>query len=259
MTVTDLLRGVPVRESGFFFDFDGTLAPIQDDPATVVPVPGAVEALSLLTARAKRVAIVSARPVEFLRDRFAEVPSLALFGLYGLETLVDGVQKILPEAAPWEPVVHTLAERARQDLPLYIEDKRFSLVVHYRRAPDLKDLAETWAVAAAHESGLALQAGRMVFELAAPVQRDKGVVVREQLEGLRSAWYFGDDLGDVPAFRALAERARANADFVGVRVLVASAEADPQLRTEADLLLPEPAAVPTLITELTQARSGGSR
>src|SRR2546423_231348 len=49
----------------FFFDFDGTLAPIQDNPDTVQPVPGVMDTLAALRERTAKVAIVSARPVEF--------------------------------------------------------------------------------------------------------------------------------------------------------------------------------------------------
>src|SRR5262249_27659019 len=45
--------------AGCFFDFDGTLAPIQLDPDSVWPTPGMVDALSALTSLISRVAVVS--------------------------------------------------------------------------------------------------------------------------------------------------------------------------------------------------------
>ena len=73
------------RQCVLFFDFDGTLAPMNDDPTAVQPAPKVLDAINALTNLVQRVAIVSARPVEFLRDRFAVLAGVDLYGLYGLE------------------------------------------------------------------------------------------------------------------------------------------------------------------------------
>ncbi len=41
----------------------------------------------------------------------------------------------------------------------------------------------------------------MSVELRPPVKTDKGTVVDELASGLGAACFFGDDLGDLPAFR----------------------------------------------------------
>jgi len=61
-----------------FFDFDGTLAPVLEDPTAVYPVPEVLTAIDALSQVVDRVAIVSARPVEFLQERFASVPHIDL-------------------------------------------------------------------------------------------------------------------------------------------------------------------------------------
>src|SRR5947209_16218296 len=108
--LTAALRATAERpdSSVFFFDFDGTLAPIHDDPDAVQPAPGIVDAISALASHVRRVTIVSARPVDFLRDRFPGVP-LHLFGLYGLESqaiesAVPGETVTYPAAAPYQDV-----------------------------------------------------------------------------------------------------------------------------------------------------------
>ena len=63
------------KDSALFFDFDGTLAPVDDDPDAVQPVPAVMAALEALAGLVGRVAIVSARPVSFLRERFATLAS----------------------------------------------------------------------------------------------------------------------------------------------------------------------------------------
>src|SRR3954454_5143503 len=97
----------------FFFDFDGTLAPIQEDPDTVHPADGIVEVLAEVNRRLGKVVIVSARPADFLRQRFAALPDVAVFGLYGLEVQrPGGLVETDPSAAPFVQVMSDLADRA---------------------------------------------------------------------------------------------------------------------------------------------------
>src|SRR5690348_7858191 len=104
--------------AGLFFDFDGTLAPIQLGPDTVWPTPGVVDALSALAGLVRRVGIVSARPVAFLRSRLEAAPGLGLHGHYGLQTMTPGgTESTEPAAVPWIPVLADLADRAGRELP----------------------------------------------------------------------------------------------------------------------------------------------
>ena len=243
-------------ESGFFFDFDGTLAPIQEDPETVRPVPGAVAALSRLAAAVRRVDIVSARPVAFLRQRLAGAEGLTLHGLYGLETRRAGRPLETDRAAlPWVPRMRMIAGRAGRELPtgVRVEYKRLSVALHYRGEPARRADVERWARDQAARYGLQAQPGRMVVELKPPVSRDKGDVVRGEVAGLARAWYFGDDLSDLEAFAALAEREAAGDGFVGVRVAVANAETGAALAAEADFLVGSPGEVPVLLADVTRA------
>src|SRR5689334_5643321 len=173
------LTAARAMRSGLFFDFDGTLAPIQDDPDTVEPVPGVLDALGALSPCVASVAIVSARPVEFLRSRFDGLPNLTLFGLYGLEWLRIGKPvETDPTALPYVDAMADLAARAEAELPAEarVEFKRLSVSLHYRTAPALKDQIEQWARDRAAELGLRAQPGRMVIELKPPGNRNKGSV-----------------------------------------------------------------------------------
>ena len=49
-------------------DFDGTLAPIVDDPNEARPLPGTVELLGHLAARFAAVALLSGRPADYLAE-----------------------------------------------------------------------------------------------------------------------------------------------------------------------------------------------
>jgi trehalose 6-phosphate phosphatase len=229
-----------------FFDFDGTLAPIDDNPSEVQPAAGVVAAIAELSRLVGHVAIVSARPVEFLRDRFAALPpEVDLHGLYGLEVYQGGQTHTDPGALDWAPTMERLAERARAELPGEdtVEFKRLSVALHYRTAPQLGGRVEEWAHAQARQLGLRTQSGRMVVELKPPGQRDKGTVIAEAVRRAGCAWYFGDDLSDIKAFRALRDRAAEDPSFFGVCVAVANPETGQELSAAADFTLDSPAAL----------------
>lgn len=226
-----------------FFDFDGTLAPVQADPESVRPVPAVVPALAALSRLVHRVAIVSARPVEFLRDRFAGLDGLDFYGLYGLEHgRGGGAVETVPDALPWIPVMAELAERARADLPgeALVEYKRLSVALHFRTAPHLAGTLESWARSEAERRGLRVQPGRMVVELKPPVDRDKGMVIGELLGTAGCAWYFGDDVSDLKAFAALRARKAADPDFLGVCVAVHNPETGDEVAQAADFTFASP-------------------
>src|SRR5439155_13356044 len=82
--------------TGIFLDFDGTLSGIVVDPARARPIAGAAEVLHALAERYKTVAVVSGRPLAFLRAHLdLDAGAVKAFGIYGLETM-DGVH---PDAA----------------------------------------------------------------------------------------------------------------------------------------------------------------
>jgi trehalose 6-phosphate phosphatase len=239
----------------FFFDFDGTLAPIGDDPDAVHPAPGVVAAIRDLIDIVRHVTIVSARPVAFLRSRFPDLP-LTLHGLYGLESQLEtGETVTFPPAAPYADMITELAARAERELPadVLVEFKRLSVALHYRTAPDLRDTVHAWAEAQATRLGLREQEGRMVIELKPSVQRDKGSVVTEDIAVRSCAWYFGDDLGDLTAFRALTAHEADNPNFLGVRVAVGNPETGAEVAAAADLHLDGPSAVPPFLREVLTA------
>ena len=244
-------------EHGFFFDFDGTLSALGDDPQAVGPVPGAVDALAALADAAALVAVVSARPVAFLAGRLGGVPRLRLHGLYGLEHSDDDGATVVtaPEAEPYLPLIARIVDEARSAFPTaLVEDKRLSCALHFRTTPDLGPAIDEWTQRQAAEYGLKRQHGRMVVELKPPLDTDKGAVVRAAARDLGGAWYFGDDLGDVPAYGALDDLASRTPGFHAVRVAIDNADgAVVSLGERADLRLAAPEQVPPLLRALLAA------
>jgi trehalose 6-phosphate phosphatase len=237
-------------DTTFFFDFDGVLSPVTDDPDASQPVESVVGALEELATRVARVAIVSARPVSFLRSRFHTLEHVDLYGLYGLEVWHDGEVVTKPAALPWVPAMAELSERAKAELPdALVEYKRLSVALHYRTAPHRAAEVERWAHEQAEKHGLRVQGGRMVVELKPPVDQDKGMVISQAVLNAGCAWYFGDDMSDIKAFDALRAREAVEPDFFGVCVAVANTETGAEVSSAADLTLDSPEAVASFLSE----------
>jgi trehalose 6-phosphate phosphatase len=252
-TAEQAARGLLGRapEVALCLDFDGTLSPVVDDPQAARPLQGIVELLGPLAERFAAVAIVSGRPAAYLGEHVA-APGVRYLGLYGLQELHEGQIQVDPRLEAARPAVSAAAAALRnsaavRDSGAWLEDKEYSVAVHTRRVPDRDRWAEPvdrTARQIAEEHGLELIPGKLVWELRPPVPSDKGDAVRRVVaeSGARAVVVVGDDLGDLPAFAAVAELA-GQGHHEGLRVAVRSAEAPPQLIAGADLVLEGPQGV----------------
>ena len=258
LSVTDLLapfRADPA-DAAVFSDFDGTLAPIVDDPAAARPLDGVVDVLSELAGRYGLVGVVSGRPASFLKEHLGG-RGLFLSGLYGLELVTDdGEVEAVPEAAEWEPVVEEVAAAADAGLPsgLSLERKGLTAVVHFRSDPTRAQAAEDWVNGKAEATGLVVHPGRMSFELRPPLKLDKGSVLAGAVEGRGHVCFFGDDVGDLSAFEALDHMAAHGATVV--KVGVQSEEAPADLLEQADLVVDGPAGTLSVLRVLLEDPEG---
>jgi trehalose 6-phosphate phosphatase len=243
----EALRAVP-EQTGILTDFDGTLAEIVDEPTDARPLEGVPELLEGLAARYAVVAVLSGRPVSFLRTW---LPSpVVLSGLYGLEIVRDGVFVDHPDAALWRPVIDEVFEVAHAAGPeeLRVEHKGLSLTLHFRGNPEVRAEVHAFAQQLAERSGLSVRPARMSFELHPPIEVDKGTALRDLTVGLAAVCFIGDDVGDLPAFRALDALAREG--VTAVRVGVRSEEAPSELLDAVDLVVDGPAGARDLLARL---------
>lgn len=257
MTPGDLVAVIAADPggSGLVLDFDGTLAPIVDDPTASGMSQVARRALGTLPPLLAVVAIVSGRPAGFLGER-AAVDNVRLLGMYGTEEWRDGEAVARPETTEWIPALNAARERLAKALQghpgVVLEDKGLAVALHWRTADDLA-AAEQFVVAladqVARDTGLAQEPGKFVVELRPPLGWDKGSAVdalHKEL-GLRRVVYIGDDLGDLPGLRA-ARRAS------GVAVVVDHGVETPAvLRDEADVVLDGVGAVEDFLVDLAFA------
>jgi trehalose 6-phosphate phosphatase len=251
-TVEQAARALVGRapETALCLDFDGTLSPVVDDPEAARPLQGVVELLDPLAARFAAVAIISGRPAPYLAEHVGAT-GVRYLGLYGLQEMYGGQVRVDPRLEAARPAVAAAAAALRdspavRDSGAWLEDKVYSVAVHTRRVPDRDrwaDPIDRTARQIAEEHGLELIPGKMVWELRPPVPSDKGDGVRRVVaeSDARAAVVVGDDLGDLPAFAAVAQLAAEGHD--GLRVAVRSEEAPPDLLRAADLVVEGPEGV----------------
>ena len=206
---------VTERRPAVFFDFDGTLSEIVNDPDSARLADGAADALTALSAQCP-VAILSGRDLADVRQRIG-LPGLWYAGSHGFElTGPDGAHHQNAEAAASVPVLaQAAAELADElgDIPgVVVEHKRFGVAVHYRNA----ERDRVGEVAAAvrrvgQRTALRVTTGREVIELRPNIDWDKGKTLNWVLDYIRDnegsgpllPIYLGDDITDEDAFDAV--------------------------------------------------------
>ncbi|CAN5820437.1 trehalose-phosphatase [soil metagenome] len=236
------------KASGVLTDFDGTLAPIVDEPADARPMEGVCEVLGALAKRFRRVAVISGRPVSFLEPHLP--PKVVISGLYGLEVSEQGKHRDHPSAGAWREVVADVASlsEARGPAGMRVEPKHLSITLHYRMHPEIEHEVEAWARRKAGRAGLSCRRAKMSFELHPPIATDKCTAVGELSKGLKALCFIGDDYGDLSAFDAFDRLAREGR--TAVKVAVRSAEAPEEILQRADLVVDGPDGALDLLRHL---------
>ena len=244
-------RGDPAR-AAIVLDFDGTLAPIVDDPARAEPHPEVVKVLAGLSGQWGRVAVVSGRPVAYLLGRLGGRAGAELYGLYGMERALPNTSavQVAPEAEEWRQVVSDAASEAVARAPagVEVEPKGLAVTLHFRSAPRLQTETETLAAQLSRETGLLADSGKMSVELRPPVEHDKGTVLRSLASGCVAVLFAGDDRGDLPAFAELARLREKGLATLGVAA--GGPETPAEVEEAADLVVDGPQGVVELLSRL---------
>lgn len=245
-------QDLAARRPAVFFDFDGTLSDIVDDPDSAQLVPGAGDALQRLAARCP-VAILSGRDLADVSTRVG-LPGIWYAGSHGFElTAPDGTHHQNDAAAAAIPVLGRAAAQLRERLGstpgVVVEHKRFGVAVHYRNAARDRVGEVAAAVRAAGERDkLRVTTGREVIELRPDIDWDKGKTLHWVIDHLHepaapTPIFFGDDITDEDAFDAVRDN--------GIPILVRHND-DGDRATAAQFALDSPAQVAEFVDRLAR-------
>ncbi|WP_319449335.1 MULTISPECIES: trehalose-phosphatase [unclassified Mycobacterium] len=222
-------------------DFDGTLAPIVNDPASARALPRAADALVALADLPRTsVVLVSGRALATLRELSAMPSTVHLVGSHGAEFDTGFANPIDTELL--QRITTELTAIASGRPGVTVEPKPASVALHVRNANADDGAAALAAARTASESWAAeVTSGKAVLEFAV-ITTDKGEAVdalRVQT-GATAVVFFGDDVTDEKAFRRMLD-----AD-VGVKV----GPGDTLARYRID----DPEDVATALNYLVEAR-----
>jgi len=185
------------------FDVDGTLAPVADRP-TEARLPDDVQACLAQLAQRAGVAIITGRAAADALRMLSFEPRHVI-GNHGAEGLPGGEIRsgaFIETVRSWSAALR--ADAALAAAGVLIEDKRYSLSLHYRAAPD--HAAASRAIQACIEvlhPKPRIISGKLVINLLPADAPDKGAALRSLMTSCRlsRALYVGDDDTDEAVFR----------------------------------------------------------
>ena len=216
-----------------FLDFDGTLVDIAPQPDEVIVPSGLVPALaSLAQYLGGAVALISGRPIEQI-DEYLQPLRLPAAGVHGAERRSATGEITFVATHPLQRVEEAVTALAARHAGLRVENKRGSIALHFRQAPELEgECVEAMKAAVEDSPGLTLLRGKMVVE-AKPGGASKGHAIeafmQEKPFAGRTPVFVGDDITDEVGF-ATVQRLRG----LGVKIGEGNTVAWQRLPSPAD-------------------------
>ena len=220
MNIVDIL----CPSSALFLDFDGTLVDLAPRPDAVIVPLGLVGTLQVLNDYLDgALALISGRPIEQI-DGYLRPLHLPVAGVHGAERRSGDGDITLVATHPLQRVEEAAAALTARHPQLRIENKRGSVALHYRQAPELEALClQTMQAAVEDSPGLTLLRGKMVVE-AKPGGASKARAIEAFLQEApfagRVPVFVGDDCTDEVGFAAV-QRMRGLGVKVGAGASVA--------------------------------------
>jgi trehalose 6-phosphate phosphatase len=212
MEITTTSLASDLRECAILLDIDGTILDIAPAPQEVWVPPTLRHTLGRLQElTGGALALVSGRQLNDIDLIFAPL-QLAVIGGHGAEFRpVPGTEPRMRAAALSGELKRKLASLTELGPGVLLEDKGYSLALHYRLAPDLGPTlnAAVMRICAQEPSGsLAVMPGKAVIEVK-PAGVSTALAVRELMKhppfNDRHPIFIGDDVTDEPVFGIIAE------------------------------------------------------
>ncbi|SDS14479.1 trehalose 6-phosphatase [Brevibacterium siliguriense] len=252
-------------------DFDGVLAPLQDDPSTSRMVPESAAAIAALARLPHtRVALVSGRDIATLRQLSQAPDGAWLIGSHGAEAELEGgahgasapvvrSPELTPAEAEMLTAIDAHLDAFEHTLPgghgtsdFLIEAKPYSRTVHTRGIA-----AEAAAALHGHATEVVEEfpdirviEGHDITELAVKqATKGDGIRLLARAGEPTAMGYLGDDVTDEDAFAALDELTDSRALDSGLTLKVGSAQ------TCASWRIADPTAVAALLDRLAAERT----
>jgi len=225
------------------FDFDGTLAPIVPDPARAALRP-TTRTLLARVAELFPAVVISGRAAAAVAGRLEGIALRGIVGNHGIE--------------PWRAsesvrlTVHHWSEDLAPQLArlegVELEDKGYSLAIHYRHAPRREEVLASIARAVADLGDVRVVGGKEVVNVLPLGAPHKGVALERERDrlGCHAAFFLGDDETDEDVF-ALERPGRLWSVRVGASPL-----------SRAAYFVPTQEDVDRLLERLIQLRAAGT-
>ncbi|MEQ1065642.1 trehalose-phosphatase [Acinetobacter sp. XH1741] len=229
VTPNDIIDLLPSNKNYcLFLDIDGTLAPFQINPEQSFIPETTLEIIKKIIELNIPVIAITGRDVK-TASKLLQSIEMPIAGLHGLDIHLSSDHYIRPDLS------HINFKKLKQDIinscekypELLIEDKGYSIALHYRKKPEL----ENNAIYIMQQINyfypqLKLNRGKFVVELV-PKQADKGQAIQTILDHLDLPLvhpiFIGDDLTDESGFICI------NQQF-GTSIKVGSGKTEAQYR-----------------------------
>jgi trehalose 6-phosphate phosphatase len=196
-----------LRDRAFLLDIDGTLLDLAPSPRQVWVPTGLRRTLTRLAdLTGGAVALVSGRSLNEIDLIFSPL-QLAAIGVHGAEMRVSGEAEVQSRTSPLSKALkRRLATVAELGPGILVEDKGYSLALHYRLAPDKgpEVLAAVRTICAdAASEAVEILPGKLVVDIK-PAATNKGEAVLDLMQcspfAGRRPIFIGDDTTDLTVF-----------------------------------------------------------
>lgn len=205
-----------------FLDYDGTLTSISETPEKATIPVKAKMLLERLSKNPKfKIAIISGRVLRDVKNKVG-LKNIIYAGNHGLELEGPKIRFKAPIPEGYKSILNQIKNRLKKKLSqvkgAFVEDKCFSLSLHYRLVdkkdiPKVKIIFHEIVILFKIQNKIRTKSGKMVFEIRPPINWDKGKAVlwllARQCFSLRNKKqkifpiYIGDDVTDEDAFKVL--------------------------------------------------------
>ena len=206
VTPNDIINNLSLDKNYcLFLDIDGTLAPFQINPEHSFIPQTTLDVIKKITKLNIPVIAVTGRDVD-TASKLLHPIEVPIAGLHGLDIYFDSGNYIRPDLSSinFKKLKQDITKNCDKHPELLIEDKGYSIALHYRKNPNLENNAiNIMQRINLNYPQLKINRGKFVVELI-PNQADKGRAIKTILNHLDLPAvlpiFIGDDLTDESGF-----------------------------------------------------------